>query len=85
MKTSIDVPDYSPETGLKFIWEEGFSLQAKAQGESVAIRGNAAGLISLARHLLVLAQSGVPSGSHFHLDDLNALEDGSCELVFEKF
>ena len=40
--------------------------------------------MSLARHLLVLAQEEAPSGSHIHLDSFNSLEDGSVELILDK-
>ena len=50
----------------------------------IVVRGNVAGLRSLARHLLTLAQEDVPSGSHVHLDDIGGLEPGSIELVLER-
>ena len=40
--------------------------------------------MSLARHLLVLAQEEAPSGCHIHLDEFNSLEDGSVELILDK-
>ncbi|MEJ8644532.1 hypothetical protein WKI68_30945 [Streptomyces sp. MS1.HAVA.3] len=48
------------------------------------IEANAAGLRTLAGHLLVLAAEGVPDGSHLHLEDSNGLEDGSLSLVLER-
>lgn len=83
MKTEIDVPTYSEE-GLPFVWEAAYTIKAQIQGNRVIIQADTGGLISIARHLLTLAQSTVPSGYHFHLDDSNGLEDGSCELVIEK-
>ena len=53
-------------------------------GTEVVIEGNAEGLETLARHLLTLAQPGVPSGSHLHLEDSNGLEDGSLALVLDR-
>jgi hypothetical protein len=41
-------------------------------------------LISLAIHLLTLAQENVPVGSHCHFDEHNSLEHGSKELIIEK-
>lgn len=45
-------------------------------GTELVIEGNAEGLETLARHLLTLAQPGVPSGSHLHLKDSDRLEPG---------
>lgn len=50
----------------------------------VVISGNAAGLASLARHLLTLAQSEVPAGSHLDFDSYCGwLEDGSAAIRIE--
>lgn len=84
MKIEIDVPDYSQDSGLHLVWEEGFVILAKQEQSLLLLQANSAGLISLARHLLMLASNEVPIGAHVHLDDLNSLEDGSCELVLEK-
>ncbi|WP_449334169.1 Imm32 family immunity protein [Streptomyces lateritius] len=53
-------------------------------GGEVVIEANAAGLRTLAGHLLVLAGDGVSDGSHLHLEDSNGLEDGSVGLVLER-
>ena len=84
MKIEINVPDYTPPRGIQFAWEDGFIIATEPHGHGFIIRANRDGLISLARHLLTLAQETVPGGWHFHLDDSNALEDGSCELTVEK-
>lgn len=84
MKIEINVPDYTPPRGIQFVWEDGFTIKTEPHGDGFIIRANRDGLISLARHFLTLAQENVPPGWHFHLDDLNALEDGSCELIIEK-
>ena len=80
----IKVPKYC-ENGLKFIWEDGFQIKCSVDEEkNVCIEANPAGLISLARHLLMLAQNEVPENEHFHLDEYNSLESGSAELVIVK-
>ena len=48
------------------------------------IKANNSGLLSLARHLITLAQNNVPDGSHFHLDEYNSLETGSSDLIISK-
>ena len=86
MIVQIEVPKYEGR-GLRFVWEDDFCIKTEAHHEGhdyVFIRANAPGLVSLARHFLLLAQSTVPTGFHFHLDDSNSLEDGSVELIVEK-
>ncbi|WP_339133089.1 hypothetical protein WJM95_29185 [Streptomyces sp. f51] len=48
------------------------------------IEANAAGLRTLAGHLLTLAQDGTPDGTHLHLEEHNGLEEGSASLVLER-
>ena len=45
---------------------------------------NKAGLISLANHLLTLAQDEVEDGAHIHLDEHNSLEKDSVDFIIEK-
>ena len=80
---NINVPVYN-EKGFSFVWEEGFSIKCSIHNTSVCIEANKEGLISLARHLLELAQENVPEFEHFHLDKYNSLEDNSTELIIVK-
>jgi hypothetical protein len=84
MKYEIEVPDYSEKTGIKMNWNYGFTIDGRISNNTVVIKANKEGLISLARHLLNLSQESIPLGYHFHLDESNSLEDGSCEIVIEK-
>lgn len=76
----INVPQYS-ENGLSFVWEDGFSVKCSIDDNCATIEANRQGLISLARHLLALAQEEVPQFTHLHLDEFNSLEDNSSELI----
>ncbi|MGW9025234.1 Imm32 family immunity protein [Streptomyces sp. NPDC055722] len=67
-----------------YTWEEDARIEVRNLGGEVVIEANAAGLRTLAGHLLVLAKNGVPDGSHLHLEDSNGLEDGSVGLVVER-
>ncbi|WP_329386052.1 hypothetical protein OG625_26805 [Streptomyces sp. NBC_01351] len=67
-----------------FRWEADARIEVRGLGREVVIEANAAGLRTLAGHLLVLAGEGVPDGSHLHLEDGNGLEDGSLGLVLER-
>ena len=64
--------------------EDDFSIKCSIDddGNSVTIQANKSGLISLARHLLELAQDAVPEFTHFHLNDYSDLEEGSSEIIF---
>jgi hypothetical protein len=83
-KVEVEIPEYRPEKGVHLSWEYGFTIQVRVDEDTVVIRANKPGLISLARQLLTLAQDEVPIGQHTHYDESNSLEDGSCELIIEK-
>lgn len=78
----ISIPEY--DNGVECIWEDNFKIKTSAPFDTLTIEANREGLISLARHLLHLAQAGVPNGCHIHLDEYNSLEDGSLELIISK-
>lgn len=84
MKMTLDIPDYSPETGVVLKWENDAEIKVSTVDGEVMIEANADGLTSLANHLLNLAQTAVPSGAHIHLDEHNSLEDGSSDLTITK-
>ncbi|WCT56221.1 hypothetical protein PQ456_01445 [Paenibacillus kyungheensis] len=84
MEIKVTIPDYSSINGLQLDWEEDFEIFSSVENDIVKIRANSAGLISLAKHLLILAQAEVPTGSHIHLDELNSLETDSAEIILEK-
>lgn len=81
-KISISIPEY--DNCLEFVWEDNFKIKTSSPFHALTIEANREGLISLARHILLLAQEEVPNGSHFHLDEYNSLEDGSLELIISK-
>lgn len=83
MKIEMNVPKYKLKDGLQLVWENNFSIKVVSDGE-VYIKANRAGLVSLARHLLTLAQEEVPNGCHIHLDENNSLEEDSVDLVIER-
>lgn len=83
MEQLIDFERYDPAGGLKLRWEEGFELDVNIDSGEVLLRGNPAGLVSLARHLLTLAQEGVPSGAHVHLTAGQEV-DGEVDLIVER-
>lgn len=70
--------------GLRFTWDADARIEVRSLGAEVVIEANAAGLRTLAGHLLVLAGEGVTDGAHLHLEDGNGLEDGSVGLVLER-
>ena len=84
MDIKINIPDYSRETGFLYKWEAGFELELHQKNNSMELIANKAGLISLANHLLNLAQDDVPLGYHLHFDENNSLKEGSVELIIQK-
>ncbi|MFD9037491.1 Imm32 family immunity protein [Streptomyces bottropensis] len=67
-----------------FTWEAGARIEVRNLGGEIVIEANAAGLKTLAGHLLTLAQDGTPDGTHLHLEENNGLEGGSASLVLER-
>ncbi|MET9969144.1 hypothetical protein ABZZ80_25240 [Streptomyces sp. NPDC006356] len=67
-----------------FTWEAGARIEVRNLGGEIVIEANAAGLKTLAGHLLTLAQDGTPDGDHLHLEENNGLEEGSASLVLER-
>lgn len=84
MEIKLTIPAYSSINGLRLDWEEDFEIFSSVENDTITIRANPAGLISLAKHLLTLAHAEVPTGSHVHLDELNSLEANSVEVILEK-
>ncbi|MYU53109.1 MULTISPECIES: Imm32 family immunity protein [Streptomyces] len=83
MDRVIDVPEYRDGEGLRFVWEDGFEIELTVSLTEVVIKANRAGLTSLARHLLTLAQQGVHEGSHIHLTADQEIES-ETDLILER-
>ena len=75
MLFQIEIPDYTPESGIDYEWADGHEIAVTLGANEVRISANKAGLITLARFLLNLAQDEVRSGTHIHFDSGIALED----------
>lgn len=84
MQVVLDIPEYKPESGFEFKWEPGFRLKIEVENGVTTLSANRQGLISLANHLLNLAQDNIKVGTHFHLDEYNSLDEGSSDLIIEK-
>ena len=67
---------------MEIKWEEGFKIAVRNENGATVISANAAGLKSLGKIFLDLAEG--KAGDHVHLDDGNSLEEGSGEVVVEK-
>ncbi|MBR2146858.1 MAG: hypothetical protein IJ925_05450 [Muribaculaceae bacterium] len=68
---------------MELNWEDGFSIAVDIQDNAVVVRANRQGLLSLAGHLVTLAQDST-AGAHLHLDQYNSLEECSAQLIIEK-
>lgn len=84
MEIKLDVPKYNPEDGIKYNWVKGFNIKVKYEDGNFVLKANKEGLLSLANHLLNLAQQEIPSGYHLHFYENNSLEEGSLDLIIEK-
>jgi hypothetical protein len=84
MEINIEIPNYSPNEGIKYKWEKNFEIKVEIDKNTVLISANKAGLMSLANHLLNLSQDKIPSGYHMHFDEINSLEENSAELTIQK-
>ena len=84
MERSVTVGSYSSGGGLRLEWSPGFEIEVQARSREIVIKANRAGLISLAQHMLTLAEDYVPRGTHVHLDASRELEDASMDLVIER-
>ena len=67
---------------MKVEWVDDFEIKVVAENSEIVISANRAGLLSLAKQLMALAE-GV-AGDHIHYDDQSALEKGSTEMVIER-
>ncbi|GCE14130.1 Imm32 family immunity protein [Tengunoibacter tsumagoiensis] len=84
-QVTIDVPDYSIWHGVRAIYENEYSISARIVSDNeFVIQADKGGLITLARHLLTLAQDEVPSGAHIHYDNDSNIDDGSVSFVLDK-
>ncbi len=80
----MELPAYDAVTGLSYTWEDGFEIFVDTTSSTeVVIAANPAGLVSLARHLLTLAQESVPDGSHLHLTAGQELTS-TVDLILER-
>ena len=69
---------------MELNWIDGFTITVRIQPDNaVLLSANKEGLLSLANHMIALAESKTPC-DHIHLDQYNSLEDGSTELIIEK-
>jgi hypothetical protein len=86
-RVAVEVTVYDPALGVGTWWDDGTVLRAEvweSPEKTVVISGNPAGLVSLARHLLTLAQDAVPDGRHLDFDTYCGwLEEGSAAIRIE--
>lgn len=84
MQKIIECEDYVEENGIRLTWEKGYDIRCMIKDNTVIISANKEGLLSLANHLVNLAQDKIPVDNHLHFDETNSLEDGSKELIISK-
>jgi hypothetical protein len=84
MEITLKFKEYSRQTGAVGTWVDGYEIDVSVHDGEVLISANREGLLSLATHLVTLAQDGVPSGHHFHLDPGYGVEPDSNGLILQR-
>lgn len=83
----VEIQVYDPAFGVVSWWDDGASLRLDISEQpepTVVISGNPEGLVSLARHLLTLAQPAAPGARSMDFDTYCGwLEDGSRGIRIE--
>ena len=74
-KVTLNVPNYSPDTGVALNWEGNFTIKVSDINGSVSIEANTEGLVSLANHLLNLGSSEIWSDAIISFMPLVSKED----------
>lgn len=69
---------------FKFDWIDNFTIKTSIEKNTIVIKANKAGLLSLSQMFIAMASENTPAGFHIHLDDYNSLEENSVEIIFEK-
>ena len=82
-KIEINIPIYEGKR-LRTEWEINPVIITVKSDEDFLIKANKDGLVSLAKHLLTLAQDEVSNHRHIHYDPDGDLESGSFSLIIEK-
>ena len=67
---------------MKLNWIPGYVIKTEMTKDSVIIKANRAGLLSLADHLKKIAE--LHEGYHLYLDETNSLENQSIGLTIVK-
>ena len=83
MKINLELPDYDGRAA-DVLWEGDATVRVEAMGPEVVLSADRAGLISLAKQMLYLADESLPAGSHVHYDDLLLDEGSNRVLIIEK-
>lgn len=68
MIVNFEIPDYDGNA-VDVIWEDGAKYIATSDEESVILKANSEGLLSLAKQMIYLALNSIPTGSHVHYDE----------------
>ena len=84
MQYILNIEEYDKKNGVQLKWVDNYKIKVVNTNGETVIMANNEGLLSLANHLVSIAQSKVPESTHIHLDEYNSLEEGSSELIIQK-
>ena len=82
-KIEINVPVYEGDW-FRTDWLDNYVIQTTKTEDDFLIKANNDGLVTLATHLLALAQPEVSNHIHIHYDPECGLEKESFPLIIEK-
>jgi hypothetical protein len=88
-KIELLIPEANERWDSRFIWEPDYEITVQVDGKYAIIKGNSAGLISLAKFLIILAQDEAVPGDHRHFDagglgELGELDELSKSLIISR-
>ena len=83
MKVTLEIPDQDG-LSMKFDWTDEYTIISKIEDGQFVLAANKAGLIALAKDLLILAQDVFKPGNDLHYDSYFPFEDNSAEMLIVK-
>mgnify|MGYP001099127161 CR=1 FL=1 len=85
VEVKLEIPKYNDEVGLQSSWVDGFIIKTDIIENQIQIHANKAGLISLAKQLLSLAQDETQLAVTTISMITIAWKQAQMNLLFQKF
>ena len=83
LNVNLALPDFDGNA-IDVITEKGADISLRVYEKEVVISANKEGFISLAKQMLYMAVSPIPSGGHVHFDNfLDEMKNSDFSLIIE--